>query len=167
MTSMVLRGVVIVPAVTHAIDYKTVFPDEERKGRVSRWECFRLQVESGFRLVTKAPQAIVQRWELVSTLSQKELMSELSSLTEVQSWHLHHLLFPRDIHGVLQPSVFRGIRKGMVMMRVSGDSDALPLVDVSLPKHGDSAKAPFILKLPKGQSEFYAGLSVFSLIATT
>lgn len=163
MGTLKLCGTIVVPSVTHALDYRSVFRDEEMKGAFTRWECFRLQVESAFRLISKAPSTVIDRWELTTMLSAQELLAELQTMTAVQSWQLHHLLRPRDNLGMLQPSLIRKLRRGLVLMRVTEDDSVLPIVDVSLPNHGDSNTMPLILKLATHQSGFYAGLSLFSI----
>ena len=163
MGTLKLCEIYVVPPVTHPTDFRSVFRDEERKGKLIRWECFRLGVEGNFQFVRSAPATLINRWELTTTLSSHAMQQELQAMTAVQSWQLYHLLCPRDMFGAAEPSLFRRIRRGLVMMHVSSDEDVLPLVDVSLPNHGNQATLPFILKLLKGQSEFYAGLSLFSL----
>lgn len=162
MSSLKLRGAIAVPPVVYATDYRSVFRDAERKGKVTRYECFRLQVEDAFRLISKAPATLIAHWELTRSLSSQELRAELQTMVVLQSWQLHHLVIPRDASGMAQPSLFRRLRRGVVLMPVTGD-DSLSLVDVSLPQHGAAATAPLILSLATERSGFNAGLSLFSL----
>lgn len=150
--------------VTHDVDYKKLFEYEGSKGKLTRWDCFRVKVENGFGLVRPKPFTAIRRWELKQSLSYRELVQDWpKDLQPLRSWQLYFLLFPRDHHGMLQPSIFRKLQAGEVVMHVSGDDVDLPLVDVSIAKSGGS-QAPFVLRLPEVHKTFSAGHSFFSAV---
>lgn len=166
MNSFLAREVIVVPSVTYAVDDKAFFRNEGAKGTLNRWECFRLRVEGNFGLVKSAPQTLVQRWELAEDLSFSEVASRFPGREMLlQSWQLKHLLFPRDVKGVLQRSIIRGLRQAMVAIRVS-DDDALPmpLAEAFLSSHGDPSTSCFNLKVPEARKSFCRGLSFFSVL---
>ncbi len=155
---------ILVLPVTYSADYRALFHSEGAAGRLTRWDDFRVKVESGFGLVQPKPFTAVRRWELKQSLSYRDLIQCWpSGIEPLRSWQLYFLLFPRDHHGMLQPSIFRKLQAGEVVMHVSGDDVDLPLVDVSIAKSGAS-QAPFVLRLPEVRKTFSAGHSFFSAV---
>ncbi len=163
MSTFIGCETILVLPVTYDVDCKKVFEHEGRKGKITRWDCFRVKVENGFGIVRPKPFTAVRRWELKQSLSYRELVQCWpTDLQPLRSWQLHFLLFPRDLFGALEPSIFRRIHAGEVVMNVAGDDVDLPLVDVSVAKSGP--QAPIVLKLPDARKTFPTGLSFFSAV---
>ncbi len=164
MSSFVARERIVILGDSYSADGKVFFRTEGQKGTLNRWENFRLQVEPGFGYVKSTPVTMVQRWELTESLTFAEVAKRFPGREAlIKWWQLKYLLFPRDLQGVLQRSIFRAHHRALVAIRVSDEAMLpTPLAEVFLPPRHDPRTCSIHLKVPDTRTTFDAGLSFFS-----